>query len=76
MNGFERLELAELLFDEGELEAARTHLELLRNDAEAMKYHERDIARRCPRRVHIIDGQVATDERDQGPAQANAAVTA
>ena len=38
--------------------------------------HERDIARRCPRRVHIIDGQVATDERDQGPAQANAAVTA
>ncbi len=45
MNGFERLELAELLFDEGELEAARTHLELLRNDAEAMKYHERDIAR-------------------------------
>ena len=26
--------------------------------------HERDIARRCPRRVHIVDGQVATDERD------------
>ncbi len=45
MNGFEHLELAELLFDEGEQEAARTHLELLRNDAEAMKYHERDIAR-------------------------------
>ncbi|MFC5453894.1 MG2 domain-containing protein [Prosthecobacter fluviatilis] len=45
MNGFERLELAELLFDEGALEEARTHLELLRNDAEAMKYHERDIAR-------------------------------
>jgi len=45
MNGFERLELAELLFDEDALEAARTHLEVLRNDAEAMKYHERDIAR-------------------------------
>lgn len=45
MNGFERLELAELLFGEGELEAACTHLEILRNDAEAMKYHERDIAR-------------------------------
>lgn len=26
--------------------------------------HERDIARRCPRRVHIVDGRVATDERD------------
>jgi len=45
MNGFEHLELAELLFDEGELETARSHLELLRNDAEAIKYHERDIAR-------------------------------
>lgn len=45
MNGFERLELAELLFNEDALEAARTHLEVLRNDAEAMKYHERDIAR-------------------------------
>ncbi|WP_395750808.1 MG2 domain-containing protein [Prosthecobacter sp.] len=45
MNGFERLELAELLFDENALEEARAHLELLRNDAEAMKYHERDIAR-------------------------------
>jgi uncharacterized protein YfaS (alpha-2-macroglobulin family)/TolA-binding protein len=45
MNGFERLEQAELLFNENALEAARTHLELLRNDAEAMKYHERDIAR-------------------------------
>ncbi|WP_395742639.1 MG2 domain-containing protein [Prosthecobacter sp.] len=45
MNGFERLELAELLFDEDALEEARTHLEILRNDAEAMKYHERDIAR-------------------------------
>ncbi len=30
--------------------------------------HERDIARRCARRVHIIDGQVATDERT--PAEA------
>ena len=28
--------------------------------------HERDIARRCPRRVHIVDVRVATDERD-GP---------
>ena len=26
--------------------------------------HERDIARRCPRRVHIVDGRVATDEHD------------
>jgi len=26
--------------------------------------HERDIARRCPRRVHIVDGCVDTDERD------------
>ncbi|MDZ4405835.1 MG2 domain-containing protein [Prosthecobacter sp.] len=45
MNGFERLELAELLFNENALEEARTHLEILRNDAEAMKSHERDIAR-------------------------------
>jgi len=45
MNGFEHLELAELLFGENALEEARAHLELLRNDAEAMKYHERDIAR-------------------------------
>ncbi|MCF7787427.1 MAG: tetratricopeptide repeat protein [Prosthecobacter sp.] len=45
MNGFERLELAELLFNEDALEEARTHLEVLRSDAEAMKYHERDIAR-------------------------------
>ncbi|WP_395739692.1 MG2 domain-containing protein [Prosthecobacter sp.] len=45
MNGFERLELAQLLFNENALEEARTHLELLRNDTEAMKYHERDIAR-------------------------------
>ncbi len=26
--------------------------------------HERDIARRCPRRVHIVDGHVHSDERD------------
>jgi uncharacterized protein YfaS (alpha-2-macroglobulin family)/tetratricopeptide (TPR) repeat protein len=45
MNGFERLELAELLFNENALDEARTHLEILRNDAEAMKSHERDIAR-------------------------------
>ena len=45
MNGFERLELAELLFNENALDEAHTHLEVLRNDAEAMKYHERDIAR-------------------------------
>ncbi|MGV3660009.1 MAG: MG2 domain-containing protein [Prosthecobacter sp.] len=45
MNGFERLELAELLFNENAYEEARTHLETLRGDAEAMKNHERDIAR-------------------------------
>lgn len=27
--------------------------------------HERDIARRCPRRVRIVDGRVATDERGE-----------
>jgi ABC-type lipoprotein export system ATPase subunit len=27
--------------------------------------HERDIARRCPRRVHIVDGQVASDLREE-----------
>lgn len=26
--------------------------------------HERDIARLCPRRVHIVDGRVFSDERD------------
>lgn len=26
--------------------------------------HERDIARRCARRVHIVDGRVAADDRD------------
>jgi putative ABC transport system ATP-binding protein len=31
--------------------------------------HERDIARRCPRRVQIVDGLVATDERDPATAQ-------
>ena len=29
--------------------------------------HERDIARRCARRVHIVDGRVASDERDASP---------
>lgn len=45
MNGFERLELAEMLFNENSYEEARTHLETLRSDTEAMKVHERDIAR-------------------------------
>jgi len=38
--------------------------------------HERDIARRCPRRVHIVDGRVATDERDAAAAGAAASAQA
>jgi tetratricopeptide (TPR) repeat protein len=45
MNRDERLELAKLLFDEGKLEEARTHLEILRADTVAMKANEREVAR-------------------------------
>jgi uncharacterized protein YfaS (alpha-2-macroglobulin family) len=44
MNGFERLELAELLFNENALNAALPHLEAVRNDA-GLKSNEHDIAR-------------------------------
>jgi putative ABC transport system ATP-binding protein len=33
--------------------------------------HERDIAARCPRRVHIVDGRVAEDERSPSPLPAS-----
>ena len=44
MNGYERLVLAKLLFDENALDAALPHLEAVRNDA-GLKSNERDIAR-------------------------------
>ncbi len=45
MNRAERFELAEKLFGENDLPAARAHLDALQGDAEARKEYERDIAR-------------------------------